>query len=247
MVVLADEVLESFFETDFSGTFRLEPVPMMEIPNSNTGLLGGLWGSITSDDNRKIFNRLTDEVGRTIGKHQIFHRPAIGKFTTLEEPKARESLLTPTMRRSASKASLKSPESSSSIDIPTSSKSAPANLNVNLGATQKEREAVLSPAGYSPMPSMFEAAATAAALMERTPFAIDDAKDDEDETDEESAVEEDDVMDEVDAFLEAHDSGLTAAEQELAQGLCRSVFKRYQSDRLLICLLLDLIHAEPVK
>jgi len=220
MVVLADEVLESFFETDFSATFRLEPVPMMDIPNSNTSILGGLWGSIASDDNRKIFNRLTDEVGRTIGKHQVFHRPAIGKFTKLEEPKARESLLTPTMRRSASKASLKSPEDSPRTEIPSTSKSAPANLNV------PQPETAISPAAFSPMPSMFEAAANAAVMMERTPFAIDDAKDDDEETDEESEGEEDDVMDEVDAFLEAHDSGLTAAEQELAQ---------------------DLINAEPVK
>ena len=44
----------------------------------------------------------------------------------------------------------------------------------------------LSPSAYSPMPSMLEAAATAAALMERTPFAIDDAKDDDDESDDES-------------------------------------------------------------
>ncbi|KAI0692491.1 TBC-domain-containing protein [Cytidiella melzeri] len=220
MVVLADEVLESFFETDFTGTFRLEPVPMMEIPNTNSSILGGLWGSLTSDDNRKIFNRLTDEVGRTIGKHQVFHRPAIGKFTTFEEPKARESLLTPTMRRSASKTSLRSQQSSPRVEIPSSSKSAPANLNVPAPPS------ALSPSAYSPMPSMFEAAATAAALMERTPFAIDDARDEDDESDEETEGEEDDVMDEVDAFLEAHDSGLTPAEQELAQ---------------------DLIHAEPVK
>ena len=71
MVVLADEILESFFETDFTATFRLEPVPDMELPNSNTGLLGGLWTSITSDDNKKMFHRLTDEVGKSIGKHQV--------------------------------------------------------------------------------------------------------------------------------------------------------------------------------
>ena len=71
MVVLADEILESFFEADFSGTFRLEPVPDMELPSSNTSLLSGLWTSITSDDNKKIFNRFTDEVGKSIGKHQV--------------------------------------------------------------------------------------------------------------------------------------------------------------------------------
>ena len=71
MVVLADEILESFFETDFSGTFRLEPVPLMEIPSANAGLLGGLWQNIATDDNRKIFNRFTDEIGRAVGKHQV--------------------------------------------------------------------------------------------------------------------------------------------------------------------------------
>lgn len=47
------------------------------------------------------------------------------------------------------------------------------------------------------MPTMFEAAANAAAFMERTPFAIDDARDDEEESDDESEGLEDDVMDEV--------------------------------------------------
>ena len=63
-----------------------------------------------------------------------------------------------------------------------------------------------------------------AALMERTTFAIDDAKD-EDDTEEDETFgiggDDDEVMDEVDAFLEAHDSGLTAADQELAKGALR--------------------------
>ncbi|KAH9893221.1 TBC-domain-containing protein [Cubamyces lactineus] len=226
MVVLADEILESFFETDFSATFRLEPVPLQEIPNTNTGLLGGLWHNIANDDNRRIFNRFTDEIGKTIGKHQVFTRPAIGKYTALEEPKARESLLTPTMRRSASKASL-----TSIGETPTSESSASASASVpetssTLSVDNAPTVSSATSAEFSPMPSMFHAAANAAALMERTPFAIDDAKDEEDESDIETDVEDDDVMDEVDAFLEAHDSGLTEAERELAQ---------------------DLINAEPVK
>ncbi|OBZ73511.1 hypothetical protein A0H81_05948 [Grifola frondosa] len=219
MVVLADEILESFFETDFSSTFRLEPVPLMDVPNSNSGLLGGLWSNIASDDNRKIFNKFTDEIGRTIGKHQVYHRPAIGKYTALEEPKARESLLTPTMRRSASKSSLTTTESTETASTATLSASAPSHLSVDKSSEMSSPE-------LSPMPSMFQAAATAAALMERTPFAIDDAKDDDEDSEDESDIEDDGVMDEVDAFLEAHDSGLTEAERELAQ---------------------DLINAEPVK
>ena len=189
MVVLADEILESFFETDFTATFRLESVPMMDLP-ANHGLLGDLWTQITSEDNKKIFNKLTDGVGRAVGKHQVFHRPAIGKITALEEPKARESLLTPTMRRAASKADLKSPTDETSA-FPPSSASAPADLS---GPAQAEK----SPEELPPRPGMFEAAASAAAaFMERTPFAIDDAKDDDEDSEEEDEIVEDDVMDEV--------------------------------------------------
>ena len=77
MVVLADEILESFFETDFSATFRLEPVPIMDVPNFNNGLLGGIWQNIATDDNRKIFNKFTDEIGRAVGKHQVRARFAL--------------------------------------------------------------------------------------------------------------------------------------------------------------------------
>ena len=152
----------------------------------------------------------------------MFTRPAIGKYTTLEEPKARESLLTPTMRRSSSKASLASP---------TDSGLTPSVSSVSLSFPSADSEALSLPPApgkevpssasseFVPMTGIFQAAANAAALMERTPFAIDDAKDEEDETDDETDVEDDGVMDEVDAFLEAHDSGLTEAERELAQGM----------------------------
>lgn len=75
MVVLADEVLESFFETDLSASFRLEPVPEMELPASSSGLLGDIWSNIATADNKKIFNKVTDEIGKTIGKHQVNRLP----------------------------------------------------------------------------------------------------------------------------------------------------------------------------
>jgi len=73
---------------------------------------------------------------------------------------------------------------------------------------------------------MIQAMNAAAALMERTPFAIDDAKDDDDEDELGISDNDDQVMDEVDAFLEAHDSGLTDADKKVAD---------------------DLLHAEPLK
>jgi hypothetical protein len=70
MVVLADEVLESFFETDLSQSFKLNSIPDLDIPVP-TGFLGDIWSSIATDSNKKIFNMFTDEIGKTIGKHQV--------------------------------------------------------------------------------------------------------------------------------------------------------------------------------
>lgn len=71
MVVLADEVLESFYETDLSASFKLQLLPEMELPISSSGFLGDIWSSIATDSNKKIFNMFTDEIGKTIGKHQV--------------------------------------------------------------------------------------------------------------------------------------------------------------------------------
>lgn len=81
MVVLADEVLEAFFETDLSASFRLEARPGMELPVSSSGFLGDIWSTIATDNNKKLFNLFSDEVGKTIGKHQVcrwFNQPLTG-------------------------------------------------------------------------------------------------------------------------------------------------------------------------
>ncbi|KAI0321588.1 rab-GTPase-TBC domain-containing protein [Amylostereum chailletii] len=227
MVVLAEEVLEAFFETDLSASFRLEPVPLMELPPAPSSLLGGLWSSIASDDNKKLFNKFSDEVGKTIGKHQVIHRPSIGRFTKIEEPRARESLLTPAMRRSASRSSLSAAEALAIVTSPSSPSHPSANSSTHL-EPQPPTPIEKSPTGtHMEFGALTMVQAANAALMERTPFAIDDAKDEDEDSDVDSEVAEDDgVLDEVDAFLEAHDSGLSDADKALAK---------------------DLINAEPVK
>jgi TBC1 domain family member 8/9 len=224
MVVLADEILESFFETDLSASFRLETVPGIELPESSSGLLGGLWSAVATEDNKKIFNRFTDELGKTIGRHQVIHKPSIGRYTTLEEPKARESLLTPAMRRSPSKSTLTSTESTASVAT-SSTATAVSSLPVAPAPSKPAQlsptpsAAVKSPVGTPASPELPMISAANAALMERTTFAIDDAGDEDDLSDSEfeDAVH-DEVMDEVDAFLEAHDSGLSEADKALAKG-----------------------------
>ena len=142
----------------------------------------------------------------------------------LQEPKARESLLTPSMRRSASHTSLATTEtavtsSSTTVSGPTASSTAPI-LSTLPYTTNIEKSLPIAPSEpLSPLPQITKANA---ALLERQTFAIDDAKDEDEEEDETFGIggdDDDEVMDEVDAFLEAHDSGLTAADQELAKGM----------------------------
>jgi hypothetical protein len=211
MVVLADEILESFFETDLSASFKLVPLPEMELPISS-GLLGDIWSSIATDTNKKMFNMFTDEIGKTIGRHQVIHKPSIGRYTKLEEPKARESLLTPSMRKSASKSSLKSAASStaaastSSIATPTSSTVASTTssslLTVKVPSQEitNKLDAVPESGSLSAMPMM--KAARDAALMERTPFAIDNTQEGDDDDDDffDDDEEDDQVLDEVSLY-----------------------------------------------
>jgi hypothetical protein len=255
MVVLADELLESFFDTDWAASFRLEPIVEAPLASPGGGLIGGLISSIVTDDNIKIFHKLTDEFGKTIGQHQVgiptsgkhyilpltaykvTHRPSIGRVdrpVALEEPKARESLLTPGLRKSLSSTSLSTkarvqappaPLSTSSLTVPGPEQSAVKLSPITPGT-------MLAP--------MYE---RAAAVLERTPFAIDDPADDDDFTDDDDgAGVAHDVMDEVDAFLEENDSGLTDADKALQKGA--------PSDRILNAILircLDLLVASPIR
>ena len=75
MVVLADEILESFFDTDLTASFRLEPIPDGPTATPKTGFFENLFSTIASDDNVKMFHKLSDEFGKTIGQHQVnLHR-----------------------------------------------------------------------------------------------------------------------------------------------------------------------------
>ncbi|KAE9389927.1 hypothetical protein BT96DRAFT_1024838 [Gymnopus androsaceus JB14] len=54
-----------------------------------------------------MFNMFTDEIGKTIGKHQVVPCPSIGRYKSLEEPKApRPHYLLPHRHRSPSKSHL---------------------------------------------------------------------------------------------------------------------------------------------
>ncbi|KAG8974931.1 hypothetical protein FRC05_006608 [Tulasnella sp. 425] len=226
MVVLADEILESFFDSDLSASFRFdEPaVPVVEEPS---GLLGGLMSTILTKENKNLFNRVADEIGKSIGKHQVLvysltsdalgcssresiqvdHKPAIGKpgrEFSLQEPKPRESLVSPRQRSASSGTG----PSASSPELSTATSQSLPNVSQLSLSSEKSSVPPITPLIPTTM------------VMERQTFAIDAARDDEEEEDSMYAIGgDDDVMDEVDAFLEAHDSGLTDAQKAEAQGL----------------------------
>jgi hypothetical protein len=222
MVVLADEVLESFFETDLTASFELVKIPPLTADN---GLLGGLVPNFVADEGKKLFYRFADEIGKTMGRHQVQHRPSIGKFNrTLEEPKVREPLIPSTLRSQSSSTIL---AASSTTSLSTTSTATPEKTAVS----PKPATKVLPSVPESPTsPPVDKTLATIAplvdianaAMMQRPAFVIDEAKGDESDSDLDSEEEEEDdeaVMDEVDAFLEEHDSGLTASEKKTAQDL----------------------------
>ena len=112
----------------------------------------------------------------------------------LQEPKARESLLTPTMRRSASRSSLATTDTTT---VATAASSSPTLAVPSPSTTTSEKLLPTLPADpFSPLPHVSFATA---ALMERRTFAIDDAKDEEEEDDTFGIGGDDDdqVMDEV--------------------------------------------------
>ncbi|KAG9088534.1 hypothetical protein FRC06_001979 [Ceratobasidium sp. 370] len=235
MVVLADEILESFFESDLTASFRLEPVPEAQVPQQKGGFLGGLMSAIVTDDNMKMFNRFADEVGKTIGRHQVANKPSIGKMdrvVALQEPKARESLLTASMRE---KQVTGSPSTVHVATPPAQSETLSELASLTIGPTpsapatgsstlvvptisvppmsksdgEKDNMPPPSPGPLDPL----------ALVQERQTFAIDEAKGEEDDLDELEGEAEDGLLDEVDAFLEEHDAGLSEAENSAAKGI----------------------------
>ncbi|KAG8706436.1 hypothetical protein FRC08_001075, partial [Ceratobasidium sp. 394] len=235
MVVLADEILESFFESDLTASFRLEPVPEAQVPQQKSGFLGGLMSAIVTDDNMKFLNRFADEVGKTIGKHQVVNKPSIGKLdrvVALQEPKARESLLTASMRE---KQVTGSPATVHVATPPTQSETlsdlasltispaplAPATEPSTLVVPTISVQPMLKSDGEKdnmppPSPSPLDPLAL---VQERQKFAIDEAQGEEDDLDELEGELEDGLLDEVDAFLEEHDAGLSEAENSAAKAL----------------------------
>lgn len=141
-----------------------------------------------------------------MGFLQVVNKPSISKLdpsTQYAEPKARESLLTPSQTQRLRRASNASVQSSTSVSTLERKHLDEAEM------VQRANDAV---------------------TMERQRFAIDDVDDEDDDDDFAGGAagaggeDDDGVMDEVDAFLQAQgedSEGLTGKDKELAQ--CKPV------------------------
>jgi len=69
MVVLADELLESFFETDLASSFRLEAAPGPQAQQAKAVLEWSL-STLVTDDNKKMFNKFSEK-SVNHRKHQV--------------------------------------------------------------------------------------------------------------------------------------------------------------------------------
>ncbi len=102
MVILADELLEGFFNSDLSASFQLEEVPgayHASHARPDT-LVGGLMSMVMTDGNKSRLNRLADGLGSALGRNAEWRKPAIGKDDPTHvtvDVKTRESLLSPKM------------------------------------------------------------------------------------------------------------------------------------------------------
>lgn len=128
MCILADPLLEDFFESDLTNSWRLEILIAEEKPKAPGagGAVGGWWGglvnAVMTDENKvrscacavgepvlirylasqERINRLADEVGKRLDIQTIEHRPSIGKLDAAAaaiEPTARDSLFSTANQR----------------------------------------------------------------------------------------------------------------------------------------------------
>lgn len=182
MVILADELLEGFFNTDLAASFQLEPSQSeYHVTHAKQdSLVGGLMNMVLTNENKTRFNRLADGIGSALGRHAEWRKPAIGKTDPVHattDVQTRESLLNPAQ-------SVQAQRKRSSSLVSTATVQTMASTN-SVMAVQKQQEKEKD---------MIKAAQEA--VMHRPNFAID-AIGDSDPEDDQGGAEDEGIMDEV--------------------------------------------------
>ncbi|GAA5922571.1 uncharacterized protein JCM15063_003347 [Sporobolomyces koalae] len=215
MCILADALLEDFFESDLTASWRLEVLVPEDKPKPQT-IAGGWWSSIvsavTTDENKERFNRLADEVGKRLDIQTVEQRPSIGKLDAASaaiEPTARDQLFSTTHRKkptpsgtgaaASSAVDSVNPLSAAAMRIPAY----PTQENPWAdGTSSSSSPSAGAPAGTGSLDIDVQALAQQA--MQRPQFTIDEAT--EGEGDEFAGEGEDGLLGQVDAMLQADEN-----------------------------------------
>ncbi|GAA5832894.1 hypothetical protein JCM11251_000520 [Rhodosporidiobolus azoricus] len=207
MCILTDSLLESFFESDLTESWRLEVLVPPEPPKPKTAA-AGWWGNIVNavvtEENKERFNRIADEVGKRLDIQTIEQRPSIGKLDAAAaaiEPTARENLFsTSTSRKPKSLPPLTNSEpvnplSAAAMRMPAYPQADDDNPWADV------RASLPSPASRE---HDIDVQALARQAMQRPQFAADEAK--EGEGEDLGAEADEGLLGQVDAMLEADEA-----------------------------------------
>ncbi|KAG8859989.1 hypothetical protein FRB91_005316 [Serendipita sp. 411] len=223
MVVLADPLLEAFFDVDLPRSFKLAPAEDSSGPRSQLGLgllgnVGGFFSQFVTEDNKKIFNSFVDDMGKAIGKHQVVQRPSINqgeRNALLQEPlhsttRHLQKIKTQGSSETSTPSAISTPNSASQSATSLQPKTPPV-----VATSPTMKPSPITPSPYPDISLLAKANAAAAAVMEnRQAFKIDEVGDEDDldegEIGELGGEDDDHMMSEVDAFLEANDASVGA-------------------------------------
>lgn len=211
MVVLADELLESFFSEDLTNSWHLEPltedIPQPRHPGLITGRLTNFVSSFITDENKEYLGKLADDIGKRLDIQQIEQKPALGRLTgaaALQEPLERATLLSTSKAGHTSPLMAPSPYSAASMRQPVVAPARPslASNAPELSPTDELSTSQASPAAINAaaerhviekaLPNAPKDQILGLGIMDERPrFAIDDAGDD-DEGEEDGGILGDD-------------------------------------------------------
>ncbi|GAA5899035.1 uncharacterized protein JCM6883_003516 [Sporobolomyces salmoneus] len=181
MCILADALLEDFFESDLTASWRLEVLVPEDKPKPQT-IAGGWWrgivNAVTTDENKERFNRLADEVGKRLDIQTVEQRPSIGKLDAASaalEPTARDQLFSTSARKKPLPPASVSPTPAAALNpLSAAAMRIPAYPQENPWADEKTSSSSSSPqAGGGALDIDVQALAQQA--MQRPQFTIDEA------------------------------------------------------------------------
>lgn len=239
MVVLADELLESFFSEDLPNCWHLEPLTEDLPPPKPTGATGrfaNFVGSFMTDENKDYLSKLADDIGKRLDIQHVEQKPSLGRLTgaaAMQEPQERATLLSTTKTQSRQTSPLlpTSPYSAASmrqaVNLPPIT---PPSLSPSLDKEKEVAEAVVSPNVAEAaekeivdkaLPSAPKDQILGLGIMDERPrFAIDDAGDEDSDLEDDGDVAIDD-----DAALMngTRSESFTYNTQAYTSGRCRCV------------------------